>query len=86
MKEICPNLCAIYLLPRDLDMAKEKLKERHLDPKVEQARLLEIDEHYNRITTDKELLGMFDYVLCNNYDKASEEELLSLIKKINKRR
>lgn len=83
-KKICPDLCAIYLLPRDINVAKEKLRERHLNPDVEKNRLLEIDEHYNKITTDKELIKMFDYVLYNNYDKESENEVINLVRKLVK--
>ena len=81
-KRICPHIKTIYLLPNDLKVAKEKVLERNLDPKVEQARLREIDEHYNRISTDKKLMSMFDYVLYNNYDKESEENIINLIKKM----
>lgn len=79
-KALCPNLCAIYLLPKDIDVAKNKLRERNLKPQVEQARLLEIDEHYNKIMSDKNLLSMFDYVLYNNYDKESEDTVIDLVK------
>lgn len=79
-KEVCPHLKVIYLLPRDINVAKEKLKERKLAPEVESARLQEIDEHYNKIMTDKNLINKFDYVLYNNYDEESEEQVLNLVK------
>lgn len=78
-KRICPHLCSIYLLPRDINVSKEMLIQRCLAPEVEKARLNEIDEHYNRITTDKKLMSMFDYVLYNNYDKASEDAVINLV-------
>lgn len=78
-KKICPHLRSIYLLPRDINVSKEMLIQRGLAPDVEIARLNEIDEHYNRITTDKELMSMFDYVLYNNYDKASEDAVINLV-------
>lgn len=81
-KKICPNSCVIYLLPTDIEIAKNKTRDRHLDAKVEKARLLEIDEHYKRITTDENLRNMFDYILYNNYDKASEDEIINLVKKL----
>ena len=46
-RNICPNLTSIYILPQDIEMAKEQTKKRHLKPNVEKNRLLEIDEHYN---------------------------------------
>ncbi len=79
-KKICPNLFSIYLLPTDLNKAKQKLIERRLNAETEKARLLEIDEHYNRIKKDKDLIRMFDYVLYNNYDKESEEKVVNLVK------
>lgn len=78
-KKICPHLCALYLLPEDIEIAKEKTKQRHLAPEVEKQRILEIDEHYNKIMTDESLRNMFDYVLYNRYDKESEEKVLDLV-------
>jgi hypothetical protein len=69
-------------MPKDINVSKQKLHERNLKPEVEKNRLLEIDEHYKKITTDKKLLNMFDYVVYNNYDKESEENVLNLVKKI----
>lgn len=83
-KKICPKLQAIYLFPNDINISKEKLCERHLSPEVQKARLLEIDEHYNIMKTDKELLKKFDYVLYNNYDEKSENELIDLVRKLVK--
>lgn len=81
-KKVCPNLCVIYLLPNDIETAKNKTRERHLDPKVEHDRLLEIDEHFKRITTDENLRNMFDYTLYNNYDQESEDKLIKLVSKL----
>ncbi len=78
-KEICPNSCVIYIFPTNLEVAKEKTRERHLDPQVEKDRLLEIDEHYKRITTDENLRNMFDYTIYNNYDEKSEDEFINLV-------
>lgn len=79
-KKICPNMKVIYLLPKDINIAKNMLKKRKLEPEVEKARLNEIDEHYNRVMTDKNLINMFDYVVYNNYDEKSEEEIINLVK------
>lgn len=83
-KKICPHLTTIYLMPTNINIAKKKLKERHLKPETEIARLNEIDEHYKKITTDKKLLGMFDYIIYNNYDKKSEYEVINLVKELLK--
>lgn len=81
-KKVCPNLRVIYLFPHDIEIAKEKTRERHLDPTTEEKRLLEIDEHYERITTDNKLKSMFDYILYNNYDKASEDDIIAFVKNL----
>jgi guanylate kinase len=80
-KKICPNLCAIYLMPKDINIAKEKLHERHLSPQIEKDRLLEIDEHFEKIN-NSDLLKKFDYVLYNNYDEESENQVINLVKKL----
>lgn len=81
-KKICPNLKAIYLFPKDVNIAKEMLRKRNLKPEVEENRLKEIDEHLARVTDDKELLGLFDYVLYNNYDEESEKQVIDVVKKM----
>lgn len=81
-KKICPHLCAIYLLPKDIEIAKAKTIERHLAPNIEKDRLIEIDEHYKKIATDNNLRNMFDYILYNNYDKKSEETVINLVSKL----
>ena len=81
-KKICPHLCAIYIFPKYIEMAKEMTIRRHLAPNVENARLAEIDQHFQRITTDDNLRDMFDYVLYNNYDNESKDILIRLVRKL----
>ena len=45
-------------------------------------RLLEIDEHYNKITSDENLRKKFDYIVYNNYDKESKDTIIELVKKV----
>lgn len=80
--KICPDMYSIYLMPKDIEIAKEKTRQRHLTPEMERKRILEIEEHYKRIITDKNLRNMFDYFIYNNYDKESEEVVVKLVKKI----
>lgn len=81
-KKVCPNMKVLYLFPQDIEIAKEKTIERHLSPNVEEKRLLEIDEHYERIKTDDNLRSMFDYIQYNNYDQESEDRIIDFIKKV----
>ena len=83
-KKVCPNLCVIYIFPNDIEVAKNKTRDRHLEPNVEKARLLEIDEHYKKISTDENLRKMFDYTIYNNYDQKSEDKFINLVNKIIK--
>ena len=81
-RNICPNLTSIYILPQDIEMAKEQTRKRHLKPNVEKNRLLEIDEHYNSFMADANLRKQFDYIVYNNYDKESENQIINIVKKL----
>lgn len=81
-KKVRPDIKTIYIMPSDLNIAKDKTRERHLPKDKEIERLDEIDEHYNNITSNKELLDEFDYVFYNNYDNNSEQKLIELVKSI----
>lgn len=81
-RNICPNLTSIYILPQNIEMAKEQTKKRHLKPNVEKNRLLEIDEHYNSFMADANLRKQFDYIVYNNYDKESENQIINIVKKL----
>ena len=82
LKKICPNMIAIYILPTNIEMAKEQTKRRHLDKEVEKNRLLEIDEHYRNILSNDNLRKKFDYIIYNNYDKESENRIIELVKNL----
>lgn len=81
-KKVRPDIKTIYIMPNDLNIAKQKTIERNLPKDKEIERLNEIDEHYNNITTNKELFNQFDYVFYNNYDEHSKEKLMELVKTI----
>ena len=81
-KNLCPNLTSIYILPKDIEMAKEQTRKRHLNPNVERKRLLEIDEHYNSFMKNKNLRDQFDYIIYNNYDNDSLNQIIELVNKI----
>lgn len=81
-KKIRPDIKTIYILPKDIEMAKKQTKKRNLSKEKEIERIKEIDEHFFRITTDEKLRNMFDYIVYNNYDKKSEDEILLLVNKM----
>lgn len=78
-KKICPDIRVIYLLPRDIEIAKEQTRKRHLEPEVETKRLLEIDEHYKNFSSNENLRNMFDYIIYNDYDTASIDNIINLV-------
>lgn len=80
-KKICPNIKILYLLPKSIDIAKQKLIDRNLKPEVQEKRIAEIDEHYNRYMNDENLRKQFDFVIYNNYDEESEKNVINLITK-----
>ena len=81
-KKVRPDIKTIYILPTDLEKAKNETRKRNLSKEKEIERLTEIDEHYNKITTDKDLHNEFDYFFYNNYDKESGQKLIDLVSKI----
>ena len=81
-KKVRKDIKTIYILPNDINVAKEMTKKRNLSKEKEKERISEIDEHYNRIMTDDNLRKEFDYIVYNNYDKESEEKIIELVKKI----
>ncbi len=83
-KKIRPDIKTIYILPKDIEMAKEQAKKRNLSKEKEEERIKEIDEHYNRIMADTKLRNMFDYIVYNNYDDESEKQIMLLVQSMLK--
>ena len=75
-------MVAFYIFPTNIEKAKEQTKNRHLDPRTEKKRLLEIDEHYNKITSDEKFKKKICLIVYNNYDKESEDAIIELVKKV----
>lgn len=80
LKEQINNVFAIYIIPKDLEIAKQKLKERNLPKELEEKRIEEIEEHVHRFKNDKELRQKFDYIFYNDYTEKSRKELINIIK------
>ena len=83
-KKIRPDIKTIYIMPTDINIAKEMAKKRNLSKEKEIERLKEIDEHYDRINEDKDLQKQFDFIIYNNYDEESEKTIINLVKKMLK--
>ena len=79
-KNNATNVFAIYIIPKDLERAKQELKNRNLAEEVEKDRLKEIDEHVKEYEQNKDLQNQFDYVFINDYTEKSKNDLLKIIK------
>lgn len=85
-KRVRPDIVTIYLLPTDINIAIQKIKERNLSKEKEKYRIEEVKEHYNRFMGDKELQKQFDYIVYNNYDEKSRDNIIELVKSILEKR
>ena len=81
-KKVRDDIKTIYILPKELEKAKDQTRKRKLSKEKEDERIKEIDEHYNNIVTDSKLRNMFDYIVYNNYDENSEEEIMQIVQKM----
>lgn len=81
-KKIRPDIKTIYILPKDIEIAKQKTRERNLSPEKEIERLREIDEHYDKIINDKDLSNQFDHIVYNNYDEETDCKIIELVKEM----
>ena len=81
-KKIKPDIKSIYILPKNIEIPKRKARERNLSKEKEIERINEIDEQYNMFINDINFQNKFDYILYNNYDEESEQQLLNLVKNI----
>lgn len=81
-KKIRPDIKTIYILPKNLEIAKQKVIERETNTEKLNERINEMTEHYNNICYNEEWRGKFDYIVYNNYDEESEKQIIELVKRI----
>lgn len=81
-KKVAPNVKTIYLLPKELEKAKDKTRQRNLSKEKLAERLQEIDEHYNTFMNNKSLQDLFDVKVYNNYDIESDNNLMAEVDKL----
>ena len=80
LKEKANKVFSIYIIPKDIEIAKQNLKNRNLEKTQEVLRLKEIEEQAKEFKSNKELQAQFDYILYNNYDKDSIEKIIEIVK------
>lgn len=79
-KKYAKNIFAIYMIPYDIERAKQELKNRNLPPEVERKRLQEIEEHIKEYSNNQELRKQFNYEFINDYTEEAKNKLLKIIK------
>ena len=82
LKKEGKNTFSIYMIPKNIELAKQKLKERNLPKEVERLRLEEIEEHINNFQNDEYLRNQFDYIFYNDYTEKSIQKIIELLKNI----
>lgn len=82
LKKEIKNTFSIYMIPENIEIAKQKLKERKLPKEVEKLRLEEIEEHINNFKHNEDLRNQFDYVFYNDYTEKSIQKIIELLKNI----
>ena len=81
LKKEVKNTFSIYMIPKDIEIAKEQLRKRNLPKEIEKCRLKEIEDHMNNFIENQELRNQFDYILYNDYTQKSVEKVIEVIKK-----
>ncbi len=81
-KDIKNNLVSIYILPRNIDNAIYNVEKRNLNKEKEKFRINEIYEQYNSFCNDELLRDKFDYIIYNDFNDDSIEEIMLIIERI----
>ena len=84
-KKIKPDMVSIYILPTNIEDAIKNIKQRNLPKDKEDERIKEVYEQYNNFMNNKELQEKYDYIVYNDFNDDSKNELLSLIGRILKK-
>ena len=80
-KKYAKDVFSIYMIPKDIERAKQELRNRNLPIEIEKKRLQEIDEHIEEYTTNENLRKQFNYVFINDYTEVAKNNLLEVIKR-----
>ena len=83
LKKETNKVFSVYIIPNNIETAKNNLKARKLERNQEDLRLKEIEEQAKEFAENKELQKQFDYIFYNNYDEKSTKELIRVLKDLN---
>lgn len=84
-REKAKNVYSIYIIPTNIEIAKQELKKRNLEPNVEKQRLKEIDIQIYNISHNEELREQFDMVFYNDYTTKSDDKMIEILQSIDKK-
>ncbi len=73
------NTLLIYLMPIDIETAKEMLRRRKLPQETQEARITDIDEHIKKFY-DKNLAKEYDYVVINDYTEGTLDSVADIVR------
>ncbi|MBE5805650.1 MAG: guanylate kinase [Clostridiales bacterium] len=80
-KKKAKNVIAIYIKPKNIEVAKKQLKLRGLPWKVEKQRLQEIKEQVLEFEKNENIKKEFDYIIYNDYTEKTLEKAIDLLEK-----
>ena len=81
LKKEVKNTFSIYIIPENIEIAKQKLKQRKLPKSVEEQRINEIEEHNKIFSENEDLRNQFDYILYNDYTRRTVDKIIEVIRK-----
>ena len=81
-KKIRKDLVSIYIMPTDINKALEQIGKRNFSKEKEEERLKETKQQYEAFMNNKDIRDSFDYIIYNNYDEESKNNVIDLINKI----
>lgn len=83
-KKVNNHVLSIYIIPKDINLAKQELCKRKLTKEAEKLRIQEIEQQLNEFLNDRKLQKQFDYVVYNDYTDRTKQEILAIVQKMMK--
>jgi|GEM_PF-194841 len=84
-KNAVPNVIAVYLLPNNINNAKNALLNRGYDDFILNKRYMELEEHFVKFDSDLLLQKEFDYIFVNDYGEKTSKQIIGSLQSIIER-
>lgn len=78
-KKVNHNILSIYIIPQDINLAKQQLQKRKLKKEIEDLRMQEIEQQLKEFMQNKKLQKQFDYIVYNDYTDKTKQEILAIV-------